>query len=443
MTASPGANLGSIRALRSALANGITTPSRLAAQSLANSSQNPGHNTYLWQDPDWTRAEAARVESMPALEGGPFGDGRDTLWGLPVSVKDCFDLAGAPTTCGVHFYRDRNGIAARDSWLVERLRSVGAVITGKTHLHPLAYGITGENPEYGDCLQPGKEGALTGGSSSGACASVLEGSAIAAIGTDTGGSVRVPAALCGLAGYRSSLGRGDWRGGAHLAQSFDTLGWLFRDLEEAPLLAPIFVSREPSYIPAYTRFAIVDEGFLHDCEPDVLAGYKQTITDMESLGLRATPIDVPWWAESSEIFAPIQAWEAAALHAGHFHHFSPAIRERLEWGASVTPTEIASLRARHADFRSRMDDLFAKHELILFPAAPVALLAAGADHSNTRRRLLRYTTPFSLAGAPAVTIPCAAGGMQLGAAHDADEALLQVAALIGARRRMSPPVLNS
>jgi Asp-tRNA(Asn)/Glu-tRNA(Gln) amidotransferase A subunit family amidase len=443
MTASPGANLGSIRALRSALANGITTPSRLAAQSLANSNQNPGLNTYLWQDPDWTRAEAARVESMPASEGGPFGDGRDTLWGLTVSVKDCFDLVGAPTTCGVHFYRDRNGIAARDSWIVERLRSIGAVITGKTHLHPLAYGITGENPEYGDCLQPGKDGALTGGSSSGACASVLEGSAVAAIGTDTGGSVRVPAALCGLAGYRSSLGRGDWRGGAHLAQSFDTLGWLFRDLEEAPLLGAFFASREPSYIPAYTAFAIVDDGFLHDCEPDVLEGYKQTIHDLESLGLRATTIDVPWWAESSEIFAPIQAWEAAALHAGHFHHFQPAIRERLEWGASVTPAEIASLRARHADFRSRMDDLFAKHELILLPAAPVALLAAGADHSNTRKRLLRYTTPFSLAGAPAVTIPCAAGGVQLGAARDADEALLQVAALIGARRKMSPPVLNS
>src|SRR5205823_66012 len=109
---------------------------------------------------------------------------------------------------------------------------------------------TGENPDFGDCLQPGKEGALTGGSSSGACASVLEGSAAAAIGTDTGGSVRVPAALCGLAGYRASLGRGDWRGAAHLAESFDTMGWLFRDLEEAPLLGAFFVSREPEYIPA-------------------------------------------------------------------------------------------------------------------------------------------------------------------------------------------------
>jgi Asp-tRNA(Asn)/Glu-tRNA(Gln) amidotransferase A subunit family amidase len=431
-----------IRALRSALANGLTQPSRIANQALANSNRNPGRNTYLWRDQEWTRSEAARVEAMPKGEMGPFGDGRDTLWGLPISVKDCFDLAGAPTTCGVRFYRDRNGIAARDSWLVERLRAVGAVITGKTHLHPLAYGITGENPEFGDCLQPGDPGALTGGSSSGACASVLEGSAIAAIGTDTGGSIRVPAALCGLAGYRASLGRGDWRGGAHLAPSFDTIGWLFRDLEEVPLLAGLFAPSKPAHAPACTRFGIVDDSFLHDCEPGIVGNYKKTISEMETLGLRCTRLDVSWWAQSAEIFAPIQASEAAGLHAGHFDQFETAIRERLQWGARLTPAEIADLRRRHVEFRARMDDLFAAHDLILLPAAPVARLAAGADHSNTRQRLLRYTTPFSLAGAPAVTIPCQPGGMQLAAAREADEALLAIAAVIGAHRKASVSVSN-
>jgi aspartyl-tRNA(Asn)/glutamyl-tRNA(Gln) amidotransferase subunit A len=431
-----------IRALRSALANGLTQPSRIANQALANSNRNPGRNTYLWQDVEWTHSEATRVESMPKGQGGPFGDGRDALWGLPISVKDCFDLAGAPTSCGVRFYRDRNGIAERDSWVVERLRAAGAVITGKTHLHPLAYGITGENPEFGDCLQPGDPGALTGGSSSGACASVLEGSAIAAIGTDTGGSIRVPAALCGLAGYRASLGRGDWRGAAHLAPSFDTIGWLFRDLEEVPLLAGFFAPSEPAHAPACTRFGIVDDSFLHDCESGVVASYKKTISQMEALGLRSTRLDVSWWAQSAEIFAPIQASEAAGLHAGHFDQFETAIRERLQWGAHLTPAEIADLRRRHVEFRARMDDLFAAHELILLPAAPVARLAAGDDHSNTRQRLLRYTTPFSLAGAPAVTIPCQPGGMQLAAARGADEALLAIAAVIGAHRKASVSVSN-
>src|SRR5437588_4227888 len=101
MSAPPVAKLGTIRSLRSALANGITQPARLAGQALGNANQTPGRNTYLWQDPGWTRAEAERVEQMPAGEGGAFGDGRDTLWGLPVSVKDCFDLGGAPTSLGV------------------------------------------------------------------------------------------------------------------------------------------------------------------------------------------------------------------------------------------------------------------------------------------------------------------------------------------------------
>lgn len=215
---------------REALSAGRLNPAVLAEEALQRANRNSGRNTFLWRDPAWTRGEAAWAASIDRQPGGRFGDGRSNLWGIPVSVKDCFDLAGAPTSCGVKFYRDLNGIASHDSWLVEQLRKAGAVITGKTHLHPLAYGITGENPEFGDCEQPGNPGALTGGSSSGAAASVLEGSALAAIGTDTGGSVRVPAALCGLAGYRASLGRGDWRGGAHLAQTFDTMGWLFRDL---------------------------------------------------------------------------------------------------------------------------------------------------------------------------------------------------------------------
>jgi Asp-tRNA(Asn)/Glu-tRNA(Gln) amidotransferase A subunit family amidase len=429
------APLGNIRSLRSALANKITTPTRLAEVALANANQNSSHNTYLWRDPAWTLDEAARAEARTHGEGGGFGDGRDTLWGLPISVKDCFDLAGAATTCGTTFYGDRNGIAERDSWVVERLRAAGAVITGKTHLHPLAYGITGENPEFGDCVQPGNKDALTGGSSSGACASVMEGSAVAAIGTDTGGSVRVPAALCGLAGYRASLGRGDWRGGAHLAQSFDTLGWLFADLEEAPLLGSFFAEKEPVHIRAYERFAIVGDEFLHDCEAEIRESYRETIAEMKALGLRSTEIDVGWWGEAQDIFAPIQAWEAAALHRGNFGAFERAIRERLEWGVRITPEEISVLRGRHADFKARMDAVFEEFELVMLPAAPVALLAAGADHSNTRKRLLRYTAPFSLAGVPAVTIPCKAGGMQMAAARGQDEALLQLAALLGAKRK--------
>lgn len=423
-----------VRGLRMALARGTVGPRSLAEEALARSNQNEGRNTYLWQDAAWTRREAERVEKMPSGNGGTFGDGRSDLWGLPISVKDCFDLGGAPTSCGVRFYRYLNGIAVQDSWLVGQLRASGAVITGKTHLHPLAYGITGENPEFGDCMQPGDDGALTGGSSSGAVASVMEGSAVAAIGTDTGGSIRVPASLSGLAGYRASLGRGNWSGGAHLAESFDTMGWLFRDLEDAPLLGSCFAPEVFPPVAGFTRFAAITDGFLHDCEAEIVVSFHATVRELQRQGLAGKTIEVDWWAESAEIFAAIQASEAARLHSGNYEHFEPAIRERLEWGARITPDEIALLRLRHVEFNARMDGLFDEHQLLLLPCAPVARLAAGADHSKTRARLLRYTTPFSLAGVPVVALPCIAGGMQLAAGKGNDEALLSLAAQLGSAR---------
>jgi Asp-tRNA(Asn)/Glu-tRNA(Gln) amidotransferase A subunit family amidase len=424
-----------IGALRRALADGKTNPSELTEMALSRSNGNAGHNTYLWQDADWTRSEAARAEAMPRGEGGPFGDSRSALWGLPISVKDCFDLAGASTTMGVRFYAELNGAADHDSWLVEQLRAAGAIIIGKTQLHPLAYGITGENPEFGDCVLPGDAGALTGGSSSGAVASVLEGSAVAAIGTDTGGSVRAPAALAGLAGYRATIGRGDWRGGAHLAESFDTMGWLFRDLEDAPLLAAPFAPANAPPARRFKRFAVVSDDFLHDCEAEIVANLETTARELELLGLERRVIDVDWWADATKIFVPIQASESARIHAGNFDRIQPDIRARLISGASINEVQLRVLRGLHRAFRERMDELFAAHELLLLPAIPVARLAVGTDHSQTRPRLLRYTMPISLAGAPAVTIPCARGGMQLAAARDVDESLLQLAAQLGAQRR--------
>lgn len=420
-----------IRGARQALATGKVSPTELAEQALLRANQNAGKNTYLWRNPRWTMGEAERATAMPRSANGRFGDGRSNLWGMSISVKDCFDLAGAPTSCGVKFYRDLNGIAQHDSWLVEQLRKAGAAITGKTHLHPLAYGITGENPEFGDCEQPGNPGALTGGSSSGAAASVLEGSALAAIGTDTGGSVRGPAALCGLAGYRASIGRGNWRGGAHLAPSFDTMGWLFRDLEDGPLLADSLVPGKAAARRDFKNFAVIHDEFLHDCDPAIVDGLRQVERSLNALGLESTRVDVSWWADSFEIFAPIQAWEAAQIHAGHFDKIQPAIRERLEWGARITDAELADFRRRHAQFRARVDELLQEHELLLLPASPVARLNIGADNSAARSRILRYTTPFSLAGIPVVTIPCRIGGMQLAAARDDDESLLALAAKIG------------
>lgn len=420
-----------IREVRDSLCSGRITPLNVVREVLQKANSNQGKNVYLWLKEEDVYRQAQLLESRfpdPAL--------RPPLYGIPVSLKDCFDLQGTLTSCGTRFYAHANGIAAEDSWVAARLQELGAIIVGKTHLHPLAYGITGENPEYGDCVQPKNPARLTGGSSSGAAASVQEGSALAAIGTDTGGSIRVPAALCGLAGYRSSLGKGSWSGGAHLAQSFDTIGWLYRNLEDGPLLGTaLFDLPAPEESRSRIRAAVVSSDFLEDCEQAVLTSLQEFMEELKGLDAEISVINVPWWTDLREIFAGIQAHEAAKIHAGHFDAFEPAIRDRLLWGASLSDDEVAALRGKHEQFRERMDTLLRQYDMVVLPAAPVGVLAAGADHSTTRQRLLRYTVPASLAGVPVVTVPMPVGGMQLLSAWGKDSELLSLSAEIGKHRR--------
>jgi Asp-tRNA(Asn)/Glu-tRNA(Gln) amidotransferase A subunit family amidase len=414
---------------RARLASG-TSLRDITADALSHSNTNASHNVYLAQNAADLAAQISLLEAIDI-------SARPALYGVPISLKDCFNLRGFPTTCGSRFYADHNQPASYDSWLAARLRTTGALIPGKTHMHQLAYGITGQNADFGDCRQPNDPALLTGGSSSGAAASVQEGSALAAIGTDTGGSIRVPAALCGLAGYRASLGLGDWTGAVHLAPSFDTLGLLFRDLRDGPALAHAIFPLEPNPGITTPRIAIVPPTFLLDCEPQVLAAYATQQQSLRDTGATLHEIDTTFWAEAMEIFAPIQAHEAAtiqrekltALGQPDFSVFEPGIAERLTWGESITPQALDAFRRRHTLFRAAMDEILSSHDLLLLPCAPMRQLRAADDHTETRRNILRYTTPISLSGMPAVTLPHPGGvGMQLVAGRGRDAALLNYAA---------------
>ncbi len=399
--------------------------------ALARANGNLSRNTYITLDPAWSIAEAQRqLERCSGAEALP------PLFGVPVSLKDLFDLQGFKTSSGSKFYAARNPAASQDSALAARLKHAGAIITGKTHLHQLAYGITGENSDYGNCLQPADPSRLTGGSSSGAAASIQEGSALAAIGTDTGGSIRVPAALCGLAGYRSSHGVGDWRGGAHLARSFDTIGWLFTDLRDAPLLAEaVFDLPSPidqdSPAAAPLRVGVLSGPLLEDCDPAVERSLETWRDRLLRQGAQVASFDAPFWSEAWDIYVPIQAFEAAQLHAGFFHHFEPAIAARLELGATIGEAEVHSLRERNLTFRSQMDQLFRRFDFLLAPATPVSFLDAAQDQTEARRHILRFTLPISLAGLPAVVLPSPECGLQLVAPHNSDRRLLRFASQLG------------
>jgi len=438
--------------LRQRLLSGEITPEQIAADALAHSNSNAGHNVYIAQDQGSIDDRVSTLQHQSE---------RPPLYAIPISLKDCFDLRDYVTTCGSRYYANINAPATEDSWIASQLKKAGAIITGKSHMHMLAYGITGQNPDYGDCLQPNNSAIFTGGSSSGAVASVQEGSALAAIGTDTGGSVRVPAALCGLAGFRASIDLGFriradiWAGGVHLAPSFDTLGVLFRDLRDGPAVAQAILDLPAATAPIRNpKIAVLGEDFIHDAEPEVREFYSAQQEALRSSGATLHSIDTSWWSDSLEVFVPIQANEAAhiqrlllnvyrqrksASNVGEntsgedFSVFEAAIAQRLTWGESVPTAEIAALRLRHAAFQAKMDSLLTQYDLLLMPCAPIRQLRADADHSQTRNRILRYTAPISLAGMPAVTIPGVRHpgvGLQLAAPRGSDAALLAYAATL-------------
>ncbi len=381
------------------------------------------------------------ITQLPKQESKKTGP----LQNLPISLKDCFDLQGTITTLGSRYYADHNPIAEKNSWIARRLLDLGAIIPGKTHLHQLAYGVTGENRDYGDCLQPLHPTLLTGGSSSGAAASLQEGSALVAIGTDTGGSIRIPAALCGLAGYRTSHALNTealWAGGHHLAPSFDTLGILFPNLGDAQFLAHAIFNIPLAPAPKQPRIGYLTSEFLHDCTPEVVSAYEATKQLLAQAGATLTPIDVEFWQEAPAIYSPIVAIEAAIIHRGHFQHFEPILTERLTAGAALTPAELANTRERLTHFRIQMAALFETHDLLIAPCAPIHQLIAGKDHTESRRAILRYTSPASLAGLPAITIP----GPAVGAVHGTGTQLLaapnQDALLIAFASHLLPTIQN-
>ena len=430
------ANPSPLQSLRHALASSLTDTRTIAKETSANANKNASHNTYLTSYADESLRRAEQLpQTFPDLQSRP------TLYGIPVSIKDCFDVSGSVTTCGSRFYAQHNPIASNHSWVAQRLLNAGAILTGKTHLHQLAYGITGENVDYGDCVQPRDAALLTGGSSSGAAASVQEGSALIAIGTDTGGSIRVPAALCGLAGYRTSHGvsRGEtlWAGAYHLAPTFDTIGLLFRDLRDAATIATAIFELAPTPPPTTVRVGYVGNEFLHDCEPEVVDTYEAWKQHLAQHGAALSSFDTAFWSDSPQIYSPIVASEAATIHRGHFQHFEPTIAERLVGGASITASELAILRSRLDQFRSQMSALFQRFDFLIAPSAPISKLRAAQDHTDSRKAILRYTTPASLSGLPAVALPGEHIGAALGTGVQLMAAPMQDASLLAFASRLS------
>lgn len=374
--------------------------------------------------PDRAAQEVARrVGELPAplrsaaLAWQPTNDelsaaltrGTGPLRGLPYLAKDLFDVAGVPTRAGSAFLAEARATPG-DSALVRRLRDLGAALAGKTHLVEFAAGLTGENRTYGDCPHPRFADRLAGGSSSGSAALVAAGVTPFALGTDTGGSVRVPAAFCGLFGFRLTPGEPFVRDAFPLSPTCDTAGWFtafphdLAQLNHALLGAPARADRVPRgvFLRARSIFPETDAAIDDACALAAAQLAAPLDTERERT-LLAT------WANAVDAYTTLVTHEAFAIHQAWLERFrdryDPGIWQRFVKAGHTTPAQLEAARATFAAVRTSFAELFRDHDFLAFPCAPVPALTKAQCTLETRRAILTFTAPASLAGLPVLTVP--------------------------------------
>ncbi len=378
---------------------------------------------------------------------------RGPLHGIPVALKDLIDTEGARTTAASALFQER--VPAEDAAVVRHLKVEGAVLLGKTNLHEFAYGGSGVVSYYGAARNPWARAHISGGSSSGSAAAVAAGMCFAALGSDTAGSIRLPAACCGIVGMKPTYGLVSARGVVPLSWSYDHVGPMTRSVRDAAIVLQAIAgydagdstSRE---LPERDygegleqdthrlRLGIVRQFFFDDLEPEVGAAINNALQVLETLTSGLSDASMPIDTDRT-----VQAAEAYAYHAQFLAEraglYQPETLRRIQRGESVTAREYILKRIELDHLRCAAADLFADYDLLVTPTSPVtapALAELQANPDDLRRReliLLRNTRPFNVLGLPAVSVPCGftrAGlpiGLQIAGAPGDDARVLQLA----------------
>lgn len=328
------------------------------------------------------------------------------LRGIPCVVKDVFDVAGRATLAGSTFLEAVRPSPHADGALAGWLREAGAVLAGKTHLHEFAYGITGENPHHGDVEHPRLPGRTSGGSSSGSAAAVAAGVVPLAFGTDTAGSIRVPAAFCGLFGFRMTPHH-PWIADAFpLAPDFDTAGWFTAEAPDmrATLRALAGIGPQPARAArgGWLAFGEV-EPELAAAQERAAAAFASSLPEGASRLLRAAFAGAP--AAFNALRAP-QAW---AVHAAWAEErradYDPVVYARVEAGRAVPEAARRAGEETRRRLLEAFDAVWERCDYLVLPATPCVAPAKADCTQATRDRIFQLTTPVSLAGLPALTVP--------------------------------------
>ena len=332
---------------------------------------------------------------------------RGPLGGVPYLLKDMFDVPGWPTRAGSSFLAEVRPTPATASALVRELAAVGSVLAGKTQLFEFAWGLTGENAHYGDCEHPDFPGRTSGGSSSGSAAAVAAGVVPFAIGTDTGGSIRVPASFCGVFGYRG-VPRDAWIGDAvPLAPSFDTAGWFTANAADLRAsVAALIGLRTSERVPVgcYLEPPGLDPEVALACRAaaDTLTAPADAATREHLLGAFAPA------AEIYGILAGAESWHVHRHWADRFRdRYGPLLLERLERARHIGAGQVLGVEAGRQALELAWARFFLSYDFLVMPATPSPALTWAECTHATRLRMLGLTAPVSLAGLPCLALPVA------------------------------------
>jgi aspartyl-tRNA(Asn)/glutamyl-tRNA(Gln) amidotransferase subunit A len=436
-----------ITTLAPRVATGEVKSERLVEDALAViTALQPRLNAFITVTGDEALARARAVDKEIAA-GRYLGP----LHGIPLSLTDLVDMSGVPTTAAS---RVRDGhVAKRDAPVVRHLRAAGAVFVGKTNLHEFAFGTTNEDSGWGPARNPIDPSRSPGGSSGGSAIAVKTGMSIASVGTDTGGSVRIPAAACGIVGLKPGWGEIPADGVVPLSRQLDHVGPLARSVDDAQLLYEIMRGASPAAAHDARdsinglRLAVLEGYFAERVSPEIEDGIRIACEMLAKASATLTQTTLPHAADIAPVYLHLVLADAAAYHAVSLqqrpHAYTENVRIRLEMGRHILGEDYARALRGRAVITREIDQALQNVDALILPALAIEAPPLGATtvavkggQEPVRNVMLRCTQPFNVSGHPAITVPCGVSpaglpiGLQIVGHRGRTPQLLRVARVI-------------
>jgi len=434
MTKEDSLSFATIEELSALLVKRKVSPVELTEQFLRRIEKyNPQLNAFLTVTADHALAAARRAEKEFVRRHGSSGS-HSPLLGIPISLKDNIWTRGIRTTAGSKVLRDF--VPTEDATVVRKLARAGAILLGKTNLHEFAYGITTNNVHYGATHNPWALDRIPGGSSGGSAAAIAAGLSVASIGTDTGGSIRIPSAMCGIVGLKPTFGRVSVFGTVPLAPSFDHVGPLVHSVADAAILLGLLAGRD-SLDPTSSAHRVEDFsaalrkplrkfrlGRAHDyfwekLDGEVRHAAEGAVRDLEKHGATVREVSLPHLTDSVDAATNIAlaetryGHEAAGYFPAHMDEYSDDVRQRVEAGSKVLATQYIAALDLQKCLRAEFDAAFQDVDAIIAPTASITAPPIGAEHVEMngeqiplRAALLGMNRPANFTGHPAISVPC-------------------------------------